>query len=70
MRDVEQKAQGGKSGRDETQGNERIKKERVKRDAFADRERREGGGKMRMMTNEDWCVCVGARGVEVEPQRG
>lgn len=42
MRDVEQKAQGGKSGRDETQGNERIKKERVKRDAFADREGRGG----------------------------
>lgn len=53
---MEQKAQRGKSGRDETQGIERIKSERVKRGAFAD-----GGGKIRMMANEEW---------EGEPWRG
>lgn len=44
-RDVEQKERGGKSGTNDTEGNERIKKGRVKRNAVADGEKNENDGK-------------------------
>ena len=44
-RGEEEEEQGGKSGRDDTEGNERIKWKRVKRNAVADEEKNETDGK-------------------------
>lgn len=44
-RGEEEEEQGGKSGRDDTEGNERIKWKRVKRNAVVDEEKNETDGK-------------------------
>lgn len=44
---MEQKERGGTSGINDTEGNERIKQERVKRNAVADGEKNENDGKRR-----------------------